>query len=64
MKFDQSQWKNNMKSMINGLKKKQFIKKARITYQIFWNLALIFIIVLVLGTAFAGGVGAGYFASL
>ena len=64
MKFDQSQWKNNMKSMINGLKKKDFIKKVRITYQIFWNLALITIIVLVLGTAFAGGVGAGYFASL
>ncbi|MFZ0446090.1 MAG: biosynthetic peptidoglycan transglycosylase, partial [Bacillus sp. (in: firmicutes)] len=53
-----------MKSMIDGLKKKQVIKKARITYQIFWNLALITIIVLVLGTAFAGGVGAGYFASL
>ena len=49
MKFDQSKWKNNMKSMIDGLKKKQVIKKARITYQIFWNLALIFIIVLVLG---------------
>ncbi|WP_108671311.1 transglycosylase domain-containing protein [Peribacillus acanthi] len=35
-----------------------------ITYQVIWNLFLIFIILAVLGTAFAGGVGAGYFASL
>ena len=39
-------------------------KRARITYGVFWNLALITIVVVVLGTAFAGGVGAGYFASL
>nr|WP_204543450.1 transglycosylase domain-containing protein [Peribacillus deserti] len=35
-----------------------------ITYQVIWNLLLIFIIVAVLGASFAGGVGAGYFASL
>jgi penicillin-binding protein 1B len=39
-------------------------KRARITYGVFWNLTLVTVIVLVLGTAFAGGVGAGYFASL
>nr|WP_081415858.1 transglycosylase domain-containing protein [Peribacillus kribbensis] len=35
-----------------------------ITYGVIWNLLLIFIIVAVLGASFAGGVGAGYFASL
>ncbi len=42
----------------------RFQKRARITYGVFWNLLLILIIVLVLGFTFAGGVGAGYFASL
>lgn len=36
----------------------------RITYQVIWNLFLIMIIVGIIGLAFAGGVGAGYFASL
>ncbi|MCA0150994.1 penicillin-binding protein [Rossellomorea vietnamensis] len=39
-------------------------KRARITYGVFWNLSLILIVLFVLGFAFAGGVGAGYFASL
>ena len=42
----------------------RFLKRARITYGVLWNLLLILIMVAVLGTAFAGGVGAGYFASL
>ncbi|RIW35719.1 penicillin-binding protein [Bacillus salacetis] len=42
----------------------RFLKRARITYGVLWNLLLILIVVGVLGTAFAGGVGAGYFASL
>ncbi|WP_456273728.1 transglycosylase domain-containing protein [Bacillus sp. AK031] len=42
----------------------RFLKRARITYGVLWNLLLIFIMVAVLVTAFAGGVGAGYFASL
>ncbi|MGN1402629.1 MAG: transglycosylase domain-containing protein [Bacillus sp. (in: firmicutes)] len=36
----------------------------RISYQVIWNLVLLFIVLAVIGTAFAGGVGAGYFASL
>ena len=36
----------------------------RIGYQVVWNLFLLFIVIAILGTAFAGGVGAGYFASL
>ncbi|WP_338472057.1 transglycosylase domain-containing protein [Niallia sp. XMNu-256] len=64
MKFDQLKWKNYIQKLLYPYKEKEFKKKASIVYQILWNLGLIFIIVLVLGTAFAGGVGAGYFASL
>ncbi|MHA7138530.1 transglycosylase domain-containing protein [Rossellomorea arthrocnemi] len=39
-------------------------KRARITYGVFWNLSLILVVLFVLGFVFAGGVGAGYFASL
>lgn len=43
---------------------KKAAKGARITYQVAWNLVLLFIILVVLGGSFAGGVGAGYFAAL
>ncbi|RDI44298.1 transglycosylase domain-containing protein [Falsibacillus pallidus] len=43
---------------------KKIQKSARITYGVLWNLLLIFLVVLVMGFSFAGGVGAGYFASL
>lgn len=36
----------------------------RISLKVFWNLALIFFIFILVGFSFAGGVGAGYFASL
>ncbi|MGV3464775.1 MAG: transglycosylase domain-containing protein [Heyndrickxia sp.] len=39
-------------------------RKSRITYGVIWNLFLIIIIVASIGLSFAGGVGAGYFASL
>jgi len=64
MKIDLSNWTNKLLPFINRFKNKQTAKKARITYQIFWNLALLFMILIVLGVAFAGGLGAGYFASL
>lgn len=44
--------------------KKKIIKAARIFSKVSWNLALIFITFCILGLFFAGGVGAGYFASL
>ncbi|WP_026582524.1 transglycosylase domain-containing protein [Bacillus sp. J33] len=43
---------------------KKAAKGASITYQVVWNLTLLFIILAVIGGAFAGGLGAGYFASL
>lgn len=60
----ENQWKTKFKPIIDFFKNKNVIKKANITYQVVWNLFLIFIIILFLGGVFAGGVGAGYFASL
>src|SRR5699024_6393062 len=39
-------------------------RTARITYDIVWNIVLFFFIIGALTVIFAGGVGAGYFASL
>lgn len=39
-------------------------KGASITYQVVWNLLLLIMITVILGGAFAGAAGAGYFASL
>ncbi|MBD1380143.1 transglycosylase domain-containing protein [Metabacillus arenae] len=40
------------------------ISKLRITYQVVWNLLLLFIIAGAVSLAFGAGIGAGYFASL
>ncbi len=63
-----------MKNCKHGLKKaksifkfftnKKTVKGARITYNVVWNLFLLFLIIVILGGSFATGVGAGYFASL
>ncbi|OEH91802.1 transglycosylase domain-containing protein [Bacillus solimangrovi] len=45
-------------------KKNKVQKTARITYKVFWNLTLIFAVLILTTASFAGGVGAGYFASL
>lgn len=39
-------------------------QSSRITYDVFWNVILFFFIVGLVGFFFAGGLGAGYFASL
>lgn len=44
--------------------KPQTRKYFRISYHVIWNITLLFLIFGVIGTAFAGGIGAGYFASL
>lgn len=44
--------------------KPQTRKYFRISYHVVWNIILIFLILGIIGTAFAGGIGAGYFASL
>ncbi|WP_226583790.1 transglycosylase domain-containing protein [Halobacillus litoralis] len=61
---------NNQKNGRNKLdfrslwKKGSIQKNSRITYDVVWNVLLFFIIIGVIGLFFAGGVGAGYFASL
>ncbi|HHY72649.1 MAG TPA: peptidoglycan glycosyltransferase [Bacillus bacterium] len=47
-----------------NLNKDQLYKLTRIFTKVSWNLALIFIAFCLIGLSFAGGVGAGYFASL
>ncbi|MFA1820299.1 transglycosylase domain-containing protein [Virgibacillus oceani] len=39
-------------------------RSSRITYDVFWNVILFFLVVGFIGMFFAGGLGAGYFASL
>jgi penicillin-binding protein 1B len=57
-------WIEKVKSITNLFTHKRTVKSARITYQVFWNLLLLLMTVVIIGGAFAGGVGAGYFASL
>lgn len=64
MKFDKTKWNKIIKSITAFFKDEKLTKKVNITYQIVWNLALLFMIIIILGASFAGGVGAGYFASL
>lgn len=56
--------KNKFATIKHLFTNKRALKGASITYQVIWNLTLIFLVILVLGTAFGGGAFAGYFASL
>jgi penicillin-binding protein 1B len=49
---------------VDFLIEKKIIKISRISYNVMWNLFLIFAVLAVIGFTFATGVGAGYFASL
>ncbi|MDQ0272138.1 transglycosylase domain-containing protein [Cytobacillus purgationiresistens] len=55
---------DKVKPAFGFLTNKKATKGASITYQVIWNLLLLLMITAVLGTAFAGAAGAGYFASL
>jgi penicillin-binding protein 1B len=57
-------WIDKIKSALSLVTSKKTVKNARITYNVFWNLFLLVLTVVILGGAFATGVGAGYFASL
>lgn len=64
MHEEKQPWKEKLKSLGAFFTNKRTVKGARITYQVVWNMILLLIIIMVLGAGFAGGVGAGYFASL
>jgi len=55
---------DKLKSLFSFFVNKKTKKGVSITYQVTWNLILLFVILIVLGGSFAGGVGAGYFAAL
>ncbi len=63
MKENQNK-KDKWKSWVALLTNKKAAKGASISFQVAWNLILLFIIIIVMVGSFAGGVGAGYFASL
>lgn len=56
--------KDKMKSRFSFLTNKKAAKGASISFQVIWNLILLFLIIIVIAGSFAGGAGAGYFASL
>lgn len=51
-------------SFIKFLNEKKIFKSFRITYQVVWNLLLIFFVGIISLMLFVGGAGAGFFASL
>ncbi|WP_053364368.1 transglycosylase domain-containing protein [Bacillus sp. FJAT-27251] len=57
-------WKDKFTSWSAFFTNKRTVKSARVTYSVVWNLLLLFLIIIVIGAGFAGGAGAGYFASL
>ncbi|WP_404329560.1 transglycosylase domain-containing protein [Mesobacillus maritimus] len=64
MNQEKKGWKAILSSLQSFFTNKRTVKSARITYNVVWNLVLLFIIVMVIGAGFAGGAAAGYFASL
>ncbi|KUP06696.1 peptidoglycan glycosyltransferase [Bacillus coahuilensis m2-6] len=59
-----NQLKEFLQPVLSFFNNRKLHKSLRISAGVFWNLTLITVITLVLVSAFAGGVGAGYFASL
>lgn len=57
-------WIKKAKSILTFITDRKTVKGARITYSVVWNLFLLSLTVIIIGGAFAVGVGAGYFASL
>ncbi len=57
-------FKENLLSTYQVFVNKYTKKGFNVTYLVVWNLLLIFFIIGVIGVGFAGGAGAGYFASL
>ncbi|MGM8365859.1 transglycosylase domain-containing protein [Virgibacillus sp. W0181] len=63
--MDIKQWTYKYMNKLKTAWKKGIIQRtSRMTYDVVWNVILLFIIVGMVGIIFAGGIGAGYFASL
>ncbi|WP_216828960.1 transglycosylase domain-containing protein [Alkalihalobacterium elongatum] len=50
--------------VVNFFRRRKILSKVDITYQVVWNLFLVFIVFGVISLFFVGGAGAGFFASL
>ncbi|MDH5160496.1 transglycosylase domain-containing protein [Heyndrickxia oleronia] len=64
MKETSNKWVKSLQKFFSFFQNERLQKNSRITYGVIWNLFLILFIVCIIGGAFAGGIGAGYFASL
>ena len=64
MKFNKSKLSESLSSFWRIVSNRSAWKGFRITYNVVWNLFLITVIIGLVGLSFAGGAGAGYFASL
>ncbi|SFB17724.1 MULTISPECIES: transglycosylase domain-containing protein [unclassified Bacillus (in: firmicutes)] len=64
MNENMQKWLEKIKSAYGLITHRKTVKGARITYNVVWNLVLLFLIILLVGGTFAGAVGAGYFASM
>ena len=57
-------WLKRINDTWNKWTQAKWAKGLRITSGVLWNLALLFVIVIITSIVFVGSVGAGYFASL
>ncbi|WP_246941275.1 transglycosylase domain-containing protein [Bacillus pinisoli] len=64
MKINKSMIKEYLQTFKDIIVSKNTTKFFSVTYKVFWNLFLVFLVIGLIGAFFAGGVGAGYFASL
>ncbi|KAA0549075.1 penicillin-binding protein [Bacillus sp. BGMRC 2118] len=64
MKINKSMMKEYFLTAKDALLSKKTASIFSISYKVIWNLFLVFIVIGLIGVSFAGGAGAGYFASL
>jgi penicillin-binding protein 1B len=64
MNVEKKKWVEKLDYIRRVIFNEKTWKGMRITYNVIWNVFLLMIIFGLIGAAFAGGVGAGYFASL
>ncbi|MFD1739314.1 transglycosylase domain-containing protein [Bacillus salitolerans] len=64
MKINKSNLLERLQTFRDIILHRNTVKSARVTYNVVWNLLLVFLVIGLMGLSFAGGAGAGYFASL
>jgi penicillin-binding protein 1B len=64
MKINKSSLIEWLQTIQHKIFHKKTVRSVRVTYNVIWNLVLVFLVIGLMGLSFAGGAGAGYFASL